>query len=102
MYIYMHLPRDIWLVSVEDRWHFRTHIGGASLLNSSVSFDWLLLLLLLDAVVFVLIDDILVPDENDEPSELAEFGRRPVDSNGIVSCIVTTDIECLNFGAVFF
>lgn len=40
-----------------------------------------------------------MPEENDEPKELAEFGRRPIGIDDFVSGTVTADIECRNFGA---
>lgn len=50
---------------------------------------------LLEADVLVLIDELLVPDENDEPSEIIELGRRVDFTSGRVP-----EKEFLNLGAV--
>lgn len=51
--------------------------------------------LLLDAVL-ELSDDRLVPDENDEPSEIIEFGRCVL---LVFSAIIVPENEFRNFGA---
>lgn len=94
------LPIDNWLASVTDLWCFRDPIdcnGNVSLINSSsrllavfLAFD----VLLLEAVL-LLVDDLLVPEENDEPSEMIELGRcEDLDISG-----KPPENEFLNLGA---
>lgn len=99
---YWKLPIDNWLTRVVERWCLLRRaacIGVASLISSRPMFapplraEWLPLL---EADVLVLIEELLVPDENDEPNEMIELGRRVDFTSGSVP-----EKEFLNLGAIW-
>lgn len=89
-------------MSVVERLYLRDVVvfnGSASLISSNSMFKLfdcrVLVALLLDAVL-ELSDERLVPDENDEPSEMIEFGRCVL---VVFSATIVPENELRNFGA---